>query len=52
MPNIWLIVFGEKEENSGKVIKDKVPNNPSKLMGETNLILIKKKERDFPSTEP
>ena len=51
MPNFWLIeVFGEEdEENSGKVIKDKVPNNPSKLMGETNLILIK---RDFPSTEP
>ena len=50
MPNIWLIgYFCEEEDNSGKVIKDKVPKNPSKLMGETNLILIK---RDFPSTEP
>lgn len=42
MPNIWLIgVFGkEDEESSGKTIKDKVPNSPSKLTGEANLILI------------
>lgn len=39
MPNIWLIgVFGkEDEESSGKTIKDKVPNSPSKLTGEANL---------------
>lgn len=37
---LWVIrVLGkEDEENSGDMIKDKVPKSPSKLKRETNLI--------------